>query len=53
MAQKPHFVKGTKVIIDTSDGELRVKLKEKRKRFSLPFSESDLLIGLTEKKLEV
>jgi len=49
MAQEPNFKRGTKVIVDTSKGELKVELLEKKKHFSLPFSESDLLIGLNEK----
>jgi antitoxin MazE len=48
MAKEPRFTKGTKVIVDTSDGELKIELKEKNKLFSLPFSEAQLLIGLDE-----
>jgi len=48
MAQEPHFTKGTKVVIETSENELKVIRKVKQKRFSLPFSESELLVGLNE-----
>lgn len=48
MAQEPEFVKGTKVIVDTSDGVLKVERKEKTQKFKLPFTEMQLLNGLDE-----
>lgn len=53
MALEPQFVKGTKVVIDTSKGGMKVVRKEAPKRFSFPFSEAELLSGLNPKNAHV
>ena len=39
-----------KVIIEVTDGGLLIRAKTKKKRMKLPYSESQLLQGMTPKK---
>jgi antitoxin MazE len=42
MAQEPMFAKGISVVIETSDGLMTIKPKQKSGKFTLPFNENEL-----------
>ena len=50
VAKEIQLEKGTQVIIDTAGGVLNIVRKEKPKRFVFPYSETQLLSGLTPEK---
>lgn len=48
MSEIPHFVVGTKIIVKVTERGLLIEKAEKKKR-RLPFSEKQLLDGMTPK----
>jgi antitoxin MazE len=48
MAQEPAFARGSKVTVETSDSKMVITAKKINKKFTLPFSEASLLVGLNE-----
>lgn len=47
MCQLAHLGRGDKVTVEVTDKGLSIRRKNDRKRLGFPFSESDLLEGLT------
>ena len=45
----PHFQEGTPIEIDITEDRLEIRKLQSAKRLSLPFSESELLEGMTPK----
>jgi antitoxin MazE len=48
MAQESAFARGSKVTVETSDSKMVITAKKTNKKFTLPFSEASLLVGLNE-----
>lgn len=48
MAPEPAFARGSKVTVETSDSKMVITAKKTNKKFTLPFSEATLLVGLNE-----
>ncbi len=45
-----HLAKGTKVVMEVRDEELVVRPKRRGRRTTLPFTEAELIAGLTPEK---
>lgn len=52
MAKEPMFAKGVAVIVETSENQMIIKPKAEPMHFQLPFTESELLIGLDDTVLK-
>lgn len=50
MRDIPHFKEGTPIQVEISENGLKIRKLLKRKRFKLPFSEVELLNGMTPEK---